>query len=165
MADSHTVELDIDGELETLAQLSREAAAADAEQERQTENIGHDPDQWQTAAAWLASLIDTKVCPNWQLGNDDRDELTKKTALVLDHYFPGGVQGIDNWHPTLQLLFTVGGVAMIRGFDFERFAFKPLHPRTENEHGPSDESQRLERVSDGDDPEREVGAGFSIGGG
>jgi hypothetical protein len=164
MAREHLNAVEVDVEAE-LAALEREASVVDdAELEHATAEAGHDPEQWRQGASWIVALCDAKVCPAWELTEADRLELADKLALVLDHYFPGGVAGTDNWHPLWQLSFAIGVVSLTRGFDFERLAFKPLHPKADD-NGTSEATERHEHLRDGDDPQRENGSGFSLGGG
>jgi hypothetical protein len=156
------VELDVDAELATIAAIGDTAGAA--AEAAATEAAGHDPAAWRRATDFIVDVVGGRGCPNWELEQDDRAGLSEALAGVLDHYLPGGPNGIDNWHPLYRLAFVAGAVTLTRGVDWERGAIKPLH-KPKAKHGNGQTSERDASLPSGDDAVGENRKRFTMGGG
>lgn len=151
-------ELDIARRFEML---ELEGEAADDAVETAHLEATHDPKSWMRGAAAVVDIVDAKLCPNWELGVDEKRDLTEVLAKCLDHYLPGAIDGIDNWHPLLQLAFAGGAIAVQR-IDWKRGGFVPLHPPKEGDD--DDDSGPAGWPPDGSDrgePDGENGLRFT----
>ena len=165
----NSVELDEAAELAELAGFADREATAEREAETaaaaaEVEAAGHDPAAWRKASDFIVQVAAGQVCPNWELGEGDQAELSAALAEVLDHYFPGGPNGVDNWHPLYKLGFALVTVALMRGFDWSTGRLKPLR-RKEPESGASETAEREPFVPGGDDEVGQERGRFTIGGG
>lgn len=180
-ARAHDVEVDAARELGELDKIAGAANAAVAEEVAAAELATHNPEAWREASEWTVDALSAMLVPAWQLDDAARSRLSTSLTRVLDHYLPGAVHGIDNWHPLVQLGAACAMVVASHGFDFKRLAFKPTHPSTaelerraaaeraadqqlRELHGEDQTAGRDGVLSDGHDPVRKNGSGFSIGG-
>lgn len=159
------VEADPAAELEAIAAAG--AAAQSDELEAEVAAAGHDPEAWLEGAGVAVEFLSAKVCPAWELGTEHKGELAKRLARVLDHYLPGAVAGVDNWHPLWQLGASLAMVTAACGFDYQRMQLKPLHPPKKGAENDAEgeTTGRVAPVHDGGEPERQNVARFTMGGG
>jgi hypothetical protein len=161
-------DVQVDAAAELAAIESAGDAHADELAQQQTEAAGHDPDAWLEGATWVTQFLSGKVCPNWALAADDEAELAKRLARVLDHYLPGAVQGMDQWHPLLQLGGALAMVTAARGVDWHAMQLKPLHePKRKDAttNGDGETSGRDASVLDGAESIGQDRKRFTMGGG
>jgi hypothetical protein len=130
------------------------------------------PEAWLADARNVAEIGSEMLCPSWQLTETDRERIARPLAALLDRWLPGGSMGVDNWHPLWQLAAACAVVTCTRGVDWSKKKLKPTHPRSErdDEKDPPREHHqetpgRDAPVSSGEEPRREDGRGFTIGGG
>jgi hypothetical protein len=121
--------------LEFLAKLGADAEAEAFQAEKKTATVqaamdagDSDPDSWRTVADKTVEFSAGAICPAWELTNDEKGQLSAAVAEVLDHYFPGALQGFDRWHPLSKLAGTMFYVAVLR-FDFETGRMAPLRKK------------------------------------
>jgi hypothetical protein len=181
-ARAHDVEVDAAAELKTLEELAGAEQLELAEQAAAVEQATHDPEAWREASTWTVDALSSMLVPAWGLDDADRTRLATSLCRVLDHYLPGAVNGIDSWHPLVQLGATLVLVTASRGVDFKRLKLKPTHPSTaeleraaaaeraaddeyRRAHGQDETTRRGALLPDGDEPQRQNGRGFTIGGG
>lgn len=168
----NSVEVDEAAELAELEGFAQAAATAERELEAAEaaaaiEAEGHDPAAWRRASDFVVLAFTGRICPNWNLTAEDHEQLSSALAEVMDHYFPGGPHGIDNWHPLLKLGAAIGGVAVVRGVDWSAGRLIPLRPPEDLESandGDGEAAERVAPVPGGDDAERQVGGRFEVGG-
>lgn len=151
---SHQVHVDADEVQEQLEQMADTAAADEQAAVEAQEQATSDPESWSKGASMVVAIIDAKVCPAWGLSRDEKAELSGALCKVLDHYFPGGLFGIERWHPLLQLAWVFGSIALTR-FDFEQLQFEPMHRETNDADGEAQE--RRAGADRGGESEREDG--------
>jgi hypothetical protein len=166
----HTVEIDSDAELATLEKLAAEAdakenVAAEADAAAEHDAAGHDPEAWRAATDFVTQVLAGQLCPGWHLQASDCAELSTALAAVLDHYWPGGPHGIENWHPLYRLAFVGATITVTRGVDWSTGRVRPMRIERETEkNGESEAAGRPASVPSGPDAEREKRSGFSMGG-
>lgn len=145
-------ELDGQAELERQAELEHDAA-------------GHDPQAWSMASTFVVDVFAGQAVPNWELGADDKGKLAGELAAVLDHYFPGGPNGVDNWHPLWRLTFALGTVVVIKGVDWQTGALKPTHKPKPKEAIDGEATERHAPIPGRENSERQEPQRFTLGGG
>jgi hypothetical protein len=75
----------------------------------------YDPDlvtEWDMYMKMAVDLIAKVALPQWNLSDDEKTELTKSTAHILQDLFPGGLSG--RYAPYLRLITVTGFIVVTR---------------------------------------------------
>ncbi len=75
----------------------------------------YDPDkvtEWDMYMQLAVNLIAKVALPQWNLTDDEKNELTKSTAHILEDLFPGGLSG--RYAPYLRLIVVSGVIVITR---------------------------------------------------
>lgn len=152
-----------------LEKLGAEAEAAEFSEQRQFEagqaamvESESEPESWLTVASKSVEFTAAKVCPAWELTADEKAEASHSVAGVLDHYFPGAVQGFDKWHPLSKLAGTMFFIVALR-IDLSTGRLAPLH-YSKGDSDARDPQRRQPDTDNGDDPERQNSGHFATHG-
>lgn len=82
---------------------------------------------WGDMSITLVGVIDGKVCPNWELKDQEKKDLSEAMAGALHQAFPGGMAGYEQWGPYAKLAFVVVMISVAR-FDWAEKELRPLLP-------------------------------------
>lgn len=91
---------------------------------------------WRDMSDVVVMMAADRYVPAWQVDEDRQIEVSKKICVILDKYLPGGPPNLEAWGPFAQLVFSVGTVCVMDGFDWQSFSIKPRRPDKEGEGEP-----------------------------
>jgi hypothetical protein len=100
---------------EAAAALSEAPADTGAAPSGAPAQAPYDPDmatEWDMYMAMAVNLIAKVVLPQWNLTDEEKHELTKSTAHILQDLFPGGLSG--RYAPYLRLIVVSGAIVITR---------------------------------------------------
>lgn len=124
------------------------------------ESADNDPGAWLNMSGTIVNAIDAGICPEWNLKPDEKEGLTSGIAETLDYYFPGSLEGFDNWSPGAKLAFTIAMIAITR-FDMRKMKFQPMRAI---ENDATEKGRREANSDNGENSERENGKRFTTSG-
>lgn len=165
------IEVDTERALAYIKEVGREfevnEARATQQQEKrseQVENSDHDPGAWGTVADKAADAIATKLCPNWEITQDEKSWWSGSVAECLDHFFPGALEGFDNWHPIAKVIGASAAIAALR-ISFDDGGFIPLHePKKDTKNGDAEPAGRTLDIDNGENSKRQNSGSFTTSG-
>lgn len=128
MNSDHPVEVDdeaVRASLSAAAELG--APAPGVTQGAPVEDLAPacDDRAWITEARLLASFLDHKIAPNWQVTPEVREEWAAALSACLGKTFKAGPGDVSKWSPWGKLLYFSAAWAMC-GFDMENFKFRQM---------------------------------------
>ena len=135
------IEIDKDRAQQYIEGVRREhlqtAALNDQKQDRladQLANSDSDPNSWRTMTDKAAEFMADKACPAWDVNDGEKEMWSAALAETLDRYFPGALDGFDNWHPIAKLIGASAVIAAMR-IDLNNGGFAPLHHKKGKDDG------------------------------
>lgn len=159
----HTNELHVDADAELAAIAAAGARAASIEQQAAIEQreLTDTSANWYPDACDAVAIAADGLVPAWGLTEADRERIALPLSRLLDRWLPGGMAGVDNWHPLWQLGAALSVVTAVRGFDYKRAALKPMREAKSDDE--SETAGRHPPVPNRDDAKREDGGSFIVG--